>query len=149
MEAIKPLSPQVPMKQQPSSWSTVGLIAAVAFVVLAGVSTGYALAQRPGMGSNANVNGTTSTTEDKPTIVGSLDKEFKDETSGMLEVGGMDGEGTHHLLRDGGPSQTVYLTSSVINLDDYTGKKVKVWGQTFSAQKAGWLMDVGKLEVLP
>jgi hypothetical protein len=32
--------------------------------------------------------------------------------------------------------------------DDYIGKKVKVWGQTFSSEQAGWLMDVGRLELL-
>jgi hypothetical protein len=28
------------------------------------------------------------------------------------------------------------------------GKKVRVYGQTFAGQKAGWLMDVGYIEVL-
>jgi len=36
----------------------------------------------------------------------------------------------------------------VIDLEKFVGRKVKVWGQTFAAQKAGWLMDVGKLKVL-
>ena len=27
-------------------------------------------------------------------------------------------------------------------------KKIKVWGQTQKARVAGWLMDVGKIEVL-
>ena len=27
------------------------------------------------------------------------------------------------------------------------GKKIKVWGQTQTAQYAGWLMDVGRVEV--
>ena len=36
------------------------------------------------------------------------------------------------------------LTSVNIDLD----KKVKVWGETNTAQEAGWLMDVGKLELL-
>jgi hypothetical protein len=52
------------------------------------------------------------------------------------------------LERAGGPSQDVYLTSSTISFDEYVGKKVKVWGETFSAKTAGWLMDVGRLELL-
>ena len=75
-------------------------------------------------------------------------KTFKDSAEGMLEKGGINGEGTHKLLREGGPSQTAYLVSSVVDLDAYAGKKVKVWGETFAAQKAAWLMDVGKIEVL-
>ena len=31
---------------------------------------------------------------------------------------------------------------------DYIDKKIKVWGQTQTAQYAGWLMDVGRVEVL-
>jgi hypothetical protein len=65
-----------------------------------------------------------------------------------LEEGGIDGEGTHHLVRDGGPSKSVYLTSTVIDLDSFAGKKVKVWGETISARKAGWLMDVGKIKII-
>jgi hypothetical protein len=26
--------------------------------------------------------------------------------------------------------------------------EVKVWGETYKGQKAGWLMDVGKVEVI-
>ncbi|MDO8503380.1 MAG: hypothetical protein Q7S60_01690 [bacterium] len=73
---------------------------------------------------------------------------FKDSAQGMLEEGGIDGEGTHHLVRDGGPSQNVYLTSSVVDLDQFTGKKVEVWGETFAAKKAGWLMDIGRIKVI-
>lgn len=82
-------------------------------------------------------------------VVGSEDeKTFKDSAEGVIEKGGLDGEGSHKLLRPGGVSQTVYLTSSVIDLDEFEGHKVKVWGETFAAQKAGWLMDVGRVQVL-
>lgn len=82
-------------------------------------------------------------------VFGSADeKTFKDSAEGYLEVGGIDGEGSHHLLREGGISQTVYLTSSVTDLSKFEGMKVKVWGETFKAQKAGWLMDVGRVQVL-
>ena len=73
---------------------------------------------------------------------------FKDMAIGVLKEGGVDGEGTHHLEREGGISQNVYLTSSVLDLQQFIERKVQIWGETFAAQKAGWLMDVGKLKVL-
>lgn len=82
-------------------------------------------------------------------VYGSGDEStFSDFAEGYLEAGGIDGEGSHKLLRDGGPSQTVYLTSSVTDLDKLVGMEVKIWGETFKGQKAGWLMDVGKIEVV-
>ncbi len=81
-------------------------------------------------------------------IFGVEDEEaFRDTVEGTLMAGGIDGEGSHHLEREGGKSQTVYITSSVIDLDQFLDKKVKVWGETFEAQQAGWLMDVGRLEI--
>lgn len=73
---------------------------------------------------------------------------FKDSTQGTLKEGGIDGEGQFHLERPGGISQNVYLTSSLVDLSLFTGRKIKVWGETQKAQKAGWLMDVGRVEVL-
>lgn len=75
-------------------------------------------------------------------------KTFKDSAEGILKEGGLDGEGSFHLERPGGVSQNVYLTSSTVDLTPYIGKKVRVWGQTFEAQTAGWLMDVGLVELL-
>ncbi len=73
-------------------------------------------------------------------------KTFKDSAEGIVKEGGVDGEGNYHLERRGGESQNVYLTSTTVDLSPYIGKKVKVWGQTFAAEKAGWLMDVGLVE---
>lgn len=73
---------------------------------------------------------------------------FKDSAEGYLEEGGIGGEGSHKLLREGGVSQTVVLTSSVTDLSKFVGMQVKVGGETFKAQKAGWLMDVGRVEVI-
>lgn len=55
-------------------------------------------------------------------------------------------EGTHLLQRESG--YPVALTSSVVDLSEYEGKKVKVFGETQKALKEGWLMDVGKVEVI-
>lgn len=54
-------------------------------------------------------------------------------------------EGTHFLIRDG--AMPVALTSSVVDLSQYEGKKVQVFGETQKAIKEGWLMDVGKVEL--
>jgi hypothetical protein len=72
---------------------------------------------------------------------------FKDTAEGVMQKGGIDGEGAYHLVRPGGDSQNVYLTSSTVDLSQFIGSKVKVWGQTQKAQHAGWLMDVGKVLV--
>lgn len=81
-------------------------------------------------------------------IFGSADeKAFNTSATGVLDKGGMNGEGTHKLVRPGGVSQTAYLTSSVIDLDSLVGHQVTIWGETFKGQKAGWLMDVGRAKV--
>ena len=113
-------------------------------VILLGVVSGYFLSQR-----GATFLGREIIRKSPKKVVGSKDlSTFKDKAEGVLEKGGINGEGTHKLIREGGPSQTVYLTSSVVDLDQFIGKKVRVWGETFAAQKAGWLMDVGRVEVL-
>ena len=76
---------------------------------------------------------------------------FRDEAEGTVEKNeDLDkyAQGTHKLLRPGGESQTAYLTSSVLDLNEYVGKKVKVFGETFGSSQVGWLMDVGKVEVV-
>jgi hypothetical protein len=73
---------------------------------------------------------------------------FKDSAEGILKEGGIEGEGQYHLERPGGESQNVYMTSSLVDLSLFINRKVKVWGATQTAQRAGWLMDVGKVEVL-
>ena len=74
-------------------------------------------------------------------------KRFPDAAMGILKEGGIDGEGSYHLERPGGKSQNVYLTSSIVDLAKFVGKKIKVQGETFSGQTAGWLMDVGYVEL--
>ncbi len=83
------------------------------------------------------------------TELGSGDRDvFKDTAEGVLKEGGIDSEGQYHLERPGGESQNVYLTSSLVDLSLVKDRKIKVWGETFASEKAGWLMDVGQVEVL-
>lgn len=148
LETNTPQDTKNDMKKVPSSsLATVGLIAAVALVVLAGVSTGYALAQNRDGLKSVTTGGVLSDSK-VGSIAGELEEGVSyDEAEGTLVVGGIGTEGSHHLERPGGESQHVYLTSSSVDLSMYEGKDVKVWGVTFDAQKAGWLMDVAKLEV--
>ena len=125
---------------------TLPVIIGIAFVTLAGIVTGYMLSRSKVEGVSISKTGAKTVETEK--VIGSIDERFKDEAEGILKQGGIDGEGTHYLERPGGASQYVYLTSLLIPLDDYVDKKVKVWGETNKAQKAGWLMDVGRLEVL-
>lgn len=116
--------------------------------VFIGVSGGYFLASKS---PTVKTSGSIQNMENLPkgTILGSSDTTtFKDTTEGIMQAGGIDGEGQYHLVRQGGESQNVYLTSSIVDLSKFIGKKVKVNGQTQAAKKAGWLMDVGRVEVL-
>lgn len=129
-----------------------GLIAAVVL----GLGTGYVAASKTST-TTVDTSQTTNQTDSTAAapaikvgqVFGSKDAgAFKDQAEGVLVVGGVGGEGSHHLLRPGGASQNVYQTSSVMDLSQFENARVKVFGETFKAQKAGWLMDVGRVEVL-
>lgn len=141
-------------KVKPLDWtkSATGFSYPIFFVIivvvlLLGVGGGYLLSTYgPKMTST-----TTVTTDKEETAKGegiADKKEFPDQAEGKMKEGGIDGEGNFHLERPGGDSQNVYLTSSTVDLSKYIGKKVRVWGKTFEAEKAGWLMDVGFVENL-
>lgn len=123
------------------------LIILIVTMLLGGV-TGYILATK----GNINVvtsDSINSSSVSKGTIVGSGDtKIFKDTAEGVLKGGGIEGEGQFHLVRPGGDDQNVYLTSSSVDLSKFVGQKIKVWGETQKAEHAGWLMDVGRIEIL-
>ncbi len=122
-------------------------------VLILGIGSGFVASQ---MSPKAKKTGTVSL--DGSVSEGSIKKGamygsdntsvFHDTAEGVLKEGGMDGEGSHHLVRPGGDSQNVYLTSSIVDLSLFIDRKIKIWGETFKAQKAGWLMDVGRVEVL-
>jgi hypothetical protein len=143
-----------PAKTMQKKTSLNTIIATVVITVLLGVGTGYLLNAKvpasslPG-GSATPVSQVATRTVKTGDVFGSSDASaFKDSANGYLEIGGLDGEGSHSLHRPGGVSQTVYLTSSVTDLSKFEGMEVKIWGETFRGQKAGWLMDVGRIEVL-
>ncbi len=130
------------------SLSTVTLLVFLIIVSL-GIFTGYFLAGNSSKASTTDTSIISSTQVKKGDVFGSNDtKTFKDSAEGIMRKGGIGDEGAFHLERPGGESQNVYLTSSVVDLSKFVGRKVKVWGQTNSAEKAGWLMDVGRLQLL-
>lgn len=129
------------------------LVLGVVLIVLAGIGTGYFLSSsRVGpAGEKREMLGGGVEKVVGAKRVGIDDPEaFRDSAEGVVEIneGEFTTEGSHKLIRPGGESQTAYLTSSVVDLDQFVGKKVKVWGETFVGQKAGWFMDVGLVEVL-
>lgn len=147
---IHPLTEQTisdfPQKKHAIKLSVVRIVLLSVFVL--GAATGFVIAT---FGPK-----TTSLPTDTSNIVevvqteksaGIIDKNtFTDTTTGMLREGGLDGEGSFHLER-GAKDQTAYLTSSTLDLSKFVGKRVTVWGQTYQSEKAGWLMDVGYIEV--
>jgi hypothetical protein len=139
-----------------SKRSPLPLLVAVVAIV-AGVATGWGGAQLESSAAPGGLTGTngeplqqvaTGQVKDGDVFGVADEKTFKDTAEGYLQKGGVDGEGSHSLLRAGGVSQTVYLTSSVTDLDKFEGMTVKVWGETFKGQKAGWLMDVGRVQIV-
>ena len=131
---------------------TPKVITALLLVVLVGVISGYIISNKNSGSTSGSVTSggaSNASSTAKGTIQGSNDTAtFKDTAEGTLKTGGIDGEGAFHLVRPGGDSQNVYLTSGIVDLSKFIDKKIKVWGQTQAAQHAGWLMDVGRIEVL-
>jgi len=153
-EEVKPVQDSIPpvippiMKKfaRPGFKAVWPYILGSLLVVLLGVGTGWLLsgkAVRTGtagkVDTGAKVSSNEAGVEDAAT--------FSQTAEGLLEAGGVNGEGTYHLTRDGGPSQTVRLTSTVIDLEAFVGKKVTIWGETLTS-RGGWLMDVGKIKVV-
>lgn len=142
------LNPEQPVRVQKTGRNIVPMVIVITVAIISGLFSGMVFANskknvsnqtgevtmKQGTGINKNSFGTKNT------------KRFPDTAEGILKKGGTEGEGTHHLERKGGPSQNVYITSSSVNLDQFLNKKVKVWGKTYAAQTAGWLMDIGYLE---
>lgn len=123
------------------------LLGILVLAIVLGVVSGYFLAKKsvavPGLkSSQPTTAGVSAAQQDTQT--------FKDFAEGTIKAkpqgdASQYAEGTHLLERDGAPP--VALTSSVVDLSKYEGKKVKVYGETQKALSEGWLMDVGKVDV--
>lgn len=119
------------------------LLGVVIVAVVLGVATGYILSQKGGSKVTNPLVGTPKTPQQDI-------RTFRDFAEGVVKARPVSSnpseyvEGTHLLQREG--AVPVALTSSVVDLSQYEGKKVKVFGETHKALKEGWLMDVGKVE---
>ena len=121
------------------------LLIIVGISVILGAVTGYILSNKGGGGLATSGLGIPAKNAESDT------RTFRDFAEGIIKARpeppsdpGQYTEGTHILEREGAVS--VALTSSVVDLSQYEGKKVKVYGETQKALKEGWLMDVGKVE---
>ncbi len=122
------------------------LLSIIIVAVVLGTLTGYIMSQKGGGLASPGASGNTTANVTNPQ---QDTKTFKDFAEGTIKAkpspsDGTYSEGTHTLLREG--AVPVALTSSVVDLSKYEGKKVKVYGETQKALKEGWLMDVGKVD---
>ena len=120
------------------------LLGVVVASIVLGTTTGYILSTKSsGSKTSVLLQGTPKTPQQDS-------RTFKDFAEGTIKAKAQPSdqgeyvEGTHTLTREG--AVPVALTSSVVDLAKYEGKKVKVFGETQKALKEGWLMDVGKVE---
>lgn len=155
-QAAPKLSPQastpekMPSQNSPSKLKKFLPFILIIIIVAAGIFSGLVFSSRS---KSSKLASQSAITEESlsPEQKQSFNQTFRDEAEGTIERNDeMDkyAQGTHKLLRPGGESQTAYLTSSTLDLDEYNGKKVKVFGETFGSSQVGWLMDVGKVEVI-
>lgn len=155
-QPVKGAMPPMPAQKQSNSMMIPVLLVALVL----GVGTGYLLFTQAGSAFSSKPS-STKTEQTSPAaqaeaakvvvgkVYGSTDAStFNTSAEGVLLVGGVNGEGSFHIAREGGESQNVYLTSSVVDLNLFVNHKVIVKGETFKAQRAGWLMDVGQVKVL-
>lgn len=120
------------------------ILGVVVAALILGTLTGYIMSTK-----NSNSLKSAALSVGAPKTAQTDTRTFKDFAEGKITAkaapsNGDYSEGTHRLVREG--AVPVALTSSVVDLSQYEGKKVKVYGETQKALKEGWLMDVGKVE---
>lgn len=121
-------------------------VAILVLSIVLGLGAGYILAK-----DNKTTPVTSSAVPKNPQAAQEFNQNFSDFAEGVIQSKPTPAdpnsytEGTNILVRQG--AVPVYLTSSVVDLNQYIGKKVKVFGETQKALTVGWLMDVGKVQV--
>jgi len=140
----------------------ITLFSTIAIIVAIGVASGFWLSRFfPGRGNYQSPLFTSG--ESRPIsadtisdsaqlkvgqVYGNVNGNFKDEAVGVIESGGVNGEGTHTLIRPGGEDQKAALTSSVLDLDMFVDRKVEIKGETNDSRQAGWFLDVGSIKII-
>ena len=136
---------QIAKPIKPSLEPTRILYIAVVLSLVLGSITGFVLSKK-----QPSQLAKVASSIEKPKSASQDNQTFKDFAEGTIKAKptpknpGQYAEGTHVLEREN--AVPVALTSSVIDLSKYEGKKVKVYGETQKALEEGWLMDVGKVE---
>lgn len=145
---VKNLYSEKITKQLLNPADPIKLIAAVVIISgIIGILSGFSMSKNGGSGGGL---GAAITGASAPKTAQQDNRTFRDFAEGTLKVKpapknpNQYSEGTHVLERTG--AVPVALTSSVVDLTQFEGKKVKVFGETQKALKEGWLMDVGKVE---
>lgn len=144
------------INEHDNSFSLLAVLIVIVLAVTAGfwgsrlfprqTATGNVTGTQPGVISTDEIKSKSDLQVGK--VYGNTDKAFKDTAIGTIEKGSINGEGTHILNREGGASQRASLTSSVVDLDLFVGRKVEVKGETNASTKTAWLLDVGSVKVL-
>jgi len=146
MNQINPEAPSMPERKNSGNNMTMILVGVFAVVIL-GVGSAWLISSK--LMNRSKGTGAAPGVVVTSTGAGTLDPNTKyDTTTGDLKDGGIGNEGTQHLEGNNGPSHFVYLTSSVLDLKSFVGKKVQVWGLTLASKKAPWLIDVAKIQVV-
>lgn len=150
MPATDPKTDDYVQKLNVSTFPLKVFLAVVVIALIAGVSSGYVLAKNT-QHSTSTTTASSTNSETTATVKSAAQdsQTFRDFATGVIQKKPVTGddysEGAYQLVRDG--QDPVALTSSVIDLSQYVGKKVTVYGETQQAIQAGWLMDVGKVVV--
>lgn len=150
--------PNLSQPNQPIISQKIFSAPAVFIVLILGITAGFWLSriapqkELTGIVSNGNVIPIENVKNEKDLQVGKIygdtAKNFTDTATGTIEQGSINGEGTHILNREGGATQRASLTSSVVDLDLFVGKKVEIKGETNASNKTAWLLDVGTIKIL-
>lgn len=134
-------------KPIPNNFNTNKILLIILVIsVILGTATGYILSTK----SPSKITSNGQNGSQPPKSANQDTKTFRDFAEGTIKIKpapkdpSQYSEGTHFLERTG--TTPVALTSSVVDLSKYEGKKIKVYGETQKALKEGWLMDVGKVE---
>ncbi|HWA52081.1 MAG TPA: hypothetical protein VG895_03445 [Patescibacteria group bacterium] len=125
------------------------MIGGAIIIIIVGLAVGFLVSKKNAKTPNPNTKNSSVTVS--PTEAGITDVSKYDSNkmpTGILMTGGIKGEGTYHLDSGNGPQHMVYLNSITVDMSQFVGKKVKVWGDTLSAHYAPWLMDVVRIQVV-
>ena len=141
---------KIPPQSAPGKFKKFLPVILIIIIVTTGIFSGLVFSSRA-KGSQMSAKSAIFEENLSPEQKQSFNQTFRDQAEGKIERNDEKdkyAQGTHKLIRPGGEDQTAYLTSSTLDLDEYNGKKVKVFGETFGSSQVGWLMDVGKVEVI-